>query len=64
MANDNKPVPAVAMAVNMSMRDYFAIQALTGFATQRTGHYPTLQEAVVEAYRLADLMLVERERKP
>ena len=46
---------------DMSLRDYFAGQALAGLLAQIPGDSRNV--AVGLAYRLADKMLVERERK-
>lgn len=45
----------------MSLRDYFAGQALAGLLAHLPGD--SRRSAVGLAYRLADAMLVERERK-
>jgi hypothetical protein len=45
----------------MSLRDYFAAQALIGMLAAKGIYYDGV--AVVNAYRYADAMLAERERK-
>lgn len=45
----------------MSLRDYFASQALAGLLAHPSGEMP--EPVVVLAYRLADKMLVERAQK-
>lgn len=46
----------------MSLRDYFAGQALTGMGTE-TGNDAERTSIARNAYRLADAMLVERGRR-
>lgn len=49
----------------MSLRDYFAAQALSGLCA-RIGYRPTSQpdELITTAYSLADAMIAECNRKP
>jgi hypothetical protein len=45
----------------MSLRDYFAGQALAG-RMARQSSYPSWGDAAKDAYEMADAMLAERER--
>ena len=55
------PVTALQYPIGMSLRDYFAGQALAGLLAHLPGDSRGV--AVGLAYRLADEMLVERARK-
>lgn len=50
--------------MGLSMRDYFAGQALIGLLAQETEewHYVKYEDAALSAYCLADAMLTARER--
>jgi hypothetical protein len=49
----------------MSMRDWFAGQALAGLlGGPQGGGAPNIERIVMSAYAIADAMLAERERKP
>lgn len=49
----------------MTLRDYFAGQALAGWlACPNTKPLDTTEKYAVEAYRLADAMIAAREAKP
>ncbi len=46
----------------MTLRDYFAAQALQGFSSTLTGaHEPVFEALARDAYRMADAMLKARE---
>ena len=54
-------------APGMTLRDYFAGQALAGICAAQahpmsTGYEPDSEEAAQAAYRVADAMLAERDR--
>lgn len=55
LINDGGPALPV-----MSLRDYFAAQALQGICASGPGNHMTSQRIAAEAYDLADAMLVER----
>lgn len=46
----------------MTLRDYFAGQALTGILSNNSNDHKTSKDIVRESYALADEMLAERER--
>ena len=49
-------------AVSMTLRDYFAAQALQGFSSTLSGaHEPVFEALARDAYRMADAMLKARE---
>lgn len=49
-------------AISMTLRDYFAAQALQGFSSTLTGtHEPIFEALARDAYRMADAMLKARE---
>jgi hypothetical protein len=51
-------VPVYAQAHGMTLRDYFAAAALTGFTTGSGHRYPDIWAK--DAYKAADAMLEER----
>jgi len=46
--------------LGMSIRDYFAAKALSGFCSDPAMAGTSAEEVVSEAYYLADLMILER----
>jgi hypothetical protein len=55
-----------ALAQGMSLRDYFAGQALVGLSANPREDYSgtTREDKAVESYRQSDAMLAAREAKP
>ncbi len=51
-------------AVGLSLRDWFAGQAITGILADNEEYGPTVQEAAETAYKIADAMLKARTREP
>lgn len=51
----------MAGANGMSLRDYFAAQALVGMMAGRKGLWP-MEIAAKESYEIADFMIVERSK--
>jgi len=50
---------------NMSLRDYFAGQAIGGLCADPTNHeiFASMDEAAENAYRIADAMIAARQAK-
>ena len=48
----------------MTLRDWFAGQALAGMVAGSRGLDITIEQFATESYSLADAMLAERERRP
>lgn len=46
---------------NITLRDYFAAQAVIGLLND---NHPNVYQLVRDAYKLADVMLEERQRDP
>ncbi len=60
-----RPIPGYSktgIRGGMSLRDYFAGQALTGFATMPGFNHDNGQHAAKICYELADAMLAAREK--
>lgn len=54
------PIPYQAFSQGISIRDYFAAAALTGFCSQRQHYSTPTQHLAGWAYQLADAMLQAR----
>jgi len=62
----NEKVDDVEVKLPVSLRDYFAAKALTGYLAAHAGDGVELPEdsrAACRAYKLADAMLVERNKQ-
>lgn len=61
---DGKPLIQEMSSGGMSLRDYFAAAALTGFCASRVCHEDWEHYRFIgKAYEFADAMLAERERE-
>lgn len=59
VADCNESKPNQVLSTGMTLRDYFAASALTGFLSKGL----SMHAATQHAYEAADLMLLKRERE-
>jgi hypothetical protein len=58
-------IPAIPAQPGMTLRDYFAAQALTGYIAAFSGphcNFPAADAAATRAYKYADAMIAERNK--